>query len=162
MYALECNGVQRKSAFNKAAAMLARVGLSGYANKYPYELSGGMRQRISIARALAFEPDVLLLDEPFSALDYDTRLRMEEELLLLLSQNRVTTICVSHDADEAVFLADRVIVLSPQPAFIHGVVEIDLPKPRNNETRSSRRFLELRNRVVGLYGHQTLRKEPIP
>ena len=145
-YALECAGSKEK-----ALPFLKKVGLADQTEKFPYELSGGMRQRVAIARALAFHPDVLLLDEPFSALDFETRLSMEEELLKVWTENRITTICVSHDVDEAVFLADKVVVLSHRPGKVKGIVEVKLKRPRNMATRTSKEFYELRNEVIEFF-----------
>lgn len=150
-YALECSGKTGAQANTQAREALGQVDMIEHAQKYPYELSGGLRQRTAIARALAYEPDVLLLDEPFSALDFETRLRMEEELLRVWSEQRITTLCVSHDVDEAVFLADRVVVLGARPSRVKGIVEVDLPRPRTMATRVGKRFYELRNKVLTLF-----------
>lgn len=131
-----------------ALKWLAKVGLLQHAGKFPYELSGGMRQLAALARAWALQPDFLLMDEPFSALDYSTRLQMEEQLLKIWSQDRKTTLFVSHDVDEAVFLADKVIVLSKRPARVKKIIEVSLKRPRTSTMRTSKEFFSLRNKVI--------------
>lgn len=125
------------------------VGLRGFEKAYPRELSGGMKQRLEVARALAVNPDTLFLDEPFGALDSITRLLMRSELLRIWEAERKTIIFVTHDIDEAVQLADRVLVMSTRPARIQQVVNIDIPHPRD---LSSRRYLELRDGIFQQIG----------
>jgi NitT/TauT family transport system ATP-binding protein len=125
--------------------------LTDYADQYPYQLSGGMQQRVGIARALAVEPEVLLMDEPFSALDALTREELHVELLTLWeNQDRLTALMVTHDIDEAILLADTVCVMSPRPGRIREVVEIDIPRPRSFKERESARFVELRHHLLDL------------
>jgi NitT/TauT family transport system ATP-binding protein len=138
----------------RANEMLSLVGLSDFHNHYPWQLSGGMQQRVSIARALAFDPTILLMDEPFGALDEFTRERMNMELLNIWEKTHKTLIFITHSIAEAVFLASRVVVMSPRPGRIANVVEIDLPYPRNFETRESTRFFELTTEV-----RETLKEE---
>jgi ABC-type nitrate/sulfonate/bicarbonate transport system ATPase subunit len=125
------------------------VGLGGFERAYPHELSGGMKQRLEVARALAVNPDMLFLDEPFGALDSITRLGMRSELLRIWELERKTVLFVTHDIEEAVQLADRVVVLSSRPARIRRIVEIDIPHPRDI---SSPRYLELRDGIFGEIG----------
>jgi len=134
---------------DKAQSYLKLVGLEDAAEKLPYQLSGGMQQRISLARTLVLEPSLLLMDEPFAALDAITRNAMNEEILRLWSTLGQTVLFITHDIDEAVFLADRVIVLNLAPAGIHSQLEIDLPRTRSNlETRRLPCFLEYRNELM--------------
>lgn len=125
------------------------VGLSGFENAYPQELSGGMKQRLEVARALAVNPDVLFLDEPFGALDSITRLVMRSELLRIRRAEKKTILFVTHDIDESVQLADRVVVMSTRPAAIRRIVEIDMPHPRD---LSAPRYIELRDILFGEIG----------
>ncbi len=129
----------------RAHAMLKLVGLQDFGDSYPWQLSGGMQQRVSIARALAFAPSILLMDEPFGALDEITRERMQAELLSIWggAETDTTVIFVTHSIPEAVFLSDRVVVMSPRPGRIENVVTINLPRPRDIVTRESPRFFEL-------------------
>ncbi|GIP39833.1 ABC transporter ATP-binding protein [Paenibacillus sp. J31TS4] len=127
-FGLEEMGVGKKERLEKAKVYLDMVGLTGFEQAYPKQLSGGMRQRAGIARALAIEPDLLLMDEPFSALDAQTRTLMQEELLTIWSRTRLSTLYVTHNISEAVYLADRVVVLSRHPGRIKEIIPIDLPK----------------------------------
>jgi NitT/TauT family transport system ATP-binding protein len=140
---LEMLGWDRAKRKERVREMLELVELSAFADHHPWQLSGGMQQRVAIARALAFEPALLLMDEPFGALDEMTRERMNLELLSIWEKTGSTVIFVTHSISEAVFLSTRVVVMSPRPGRIAGVVDIDLPTPRTAETRETARFFEL-------------------
>ena len=144
---LEIMGMDGERRREKAAAMLELVGLKEFADHYPRQLSGGMQQRVSIARALAFEPSLLLMDEPFGALDEMTRERMQAELLRIWSETRTTVIFVTHSIPEAVFLSTRAVIMSPRPGRITRITDIDLPQPRTSETREEQRFYQLLTEV---------------
>ena len=150
-------GMTREAARQESRRYLDMVGVGDFAQKYPFQLSGGMQQRVTIARALAAKPRVLLMDEPFSSVDALTRLDLHALILDLWEQQRFTAVLVTHDVDEAVFLADRVAVLSRRPSRIAEVVDTELPRPRDNlHTRELPRFIELRHHLL----EQLLRREP--
>ncbi|HTR57053.1 MAG TPA: ABC transporter ATP-binding protein [Casimicrobiaceae bacterium] len=146
---LEFAGVERAAAKSRARDWLGRVGLSGFEQRYPHELSGGMRKRVALAQILILDPQLLLMDEPFSALDVQTRQLMENELLDLWSANRKSVLFITHDLEEAIALSDRVIVLSAGPASRPiGDYAIDLPRPRDvNEIRLAPRFVDLHREI---------------
>jgi NitT/TauT family transport system ATP-binding protein len=137
-------GLQRAERQERVQRYVRLVGLDGFERAYPHELSGGMKQRVEVARALAMDPDVLYLDEPFGALDSITRLTLRRELLRIWGAERKTILFVTHDIEESVQLADRVVVLSPRPASIRRIVDIDIAHPRD---LSGRRYLELRDSI---------------
>jgi NitT/TauT family transport system ATP-binding protein len=140
---LELQGVSSRDAQSRACELLELVGLSDFAEALPRDLSGGMRQRVALARALIYDPDILLLDEPFGALDALTRERMNWELLRIWQVRRKTVLLVTHNIQEAVFLSDRVLTMSPRPGRIEREVLIDLPRPRSLEDLYTTRFLAL-------------------
>jgi NitT/TauT family transport system ATP-binding protein len=140
---LEVKGMSRAAREERIRAMLELVELRDFARHYPYQLSGGMQQRVSIARALALEPAILLMDEPFGALDEMTRERLNSEVQRIWQQTGTTIVFVTHSIPEAVFLSSRVVVMSPRPGRIVRVVEIDLPRPRTDDTRETPRYFEL-------------------
>jgi NitT/TauT family transport system ATP-binding protein len=146
---LEFRGVAREEARKQATDWLARVGLSGFGDRYPHQLSGGMRKRTALAQMLILDPKIMLMDEPFSALDIQTRQLMENELLELWSANRKSVIFITHDLEEAISLSDRVVVLSAGPATRPiGEFTVDLPRPRDvSEIRLSPHFIELHDRI---------------
>jgi NitT/TauT family transport system ATP-binding protein len=143
------HGVSRKQAHEQAHDWLRRVGLAGFENHHPHQLSGGMRKRVGLAAALINEPSILLMDEPFGALDVQTKAIMSNELLGLWEQTRPSVIFVTHDLEEAIALADRVVVMTVGPGTVKGVYDIDLPRPRGEvqEIRFERRFLELHQEI---------------
>ena len=130
MYGLRQQGVPRTEAEAQSRRLIEMVGLKGFENFYPKELSGGMKQRVAIARTLAYRPAVLLMDEPFGALDAHTRTRLQNDLLNIWERDRKTVLFVTHSVDEAVFLSDKVVVMTRAPGRIKEIVEIDLPRPR--------------------------------
>jgi NitT/TauT family transport system ATP-binding protein len=144
---LEMLGWDRERRKARVQQMLDLVELTSFGDHHPWQLSGGMQQRVSIARALAFEPALLLMDEPFGALDEMTRERLNLELLSIWQTLASTVVFVTHSISEAVFLSTRVVVMSPRPGRIAGVVDIDLPARRTNETREDPRFFELVTQV---------------
>ena len=149
-------GVAKKEATAKARAWLKTVGLTGFEDHYPHQLSGGMRKRVSLAAALINEPTILLMDEPFSALDVQTRAIMSNELLALWEQSEPSVMFVTHDIEEAIALADKVVVMTAGPGTVKAVYDIDLPRPRGavQEIRFAPRFLELHHEIW-----ETLRDE---
>ena len=143
----EIMGVPAAERAEKARRYLDLVGLKGFEKKFPFQLSGGMQQRASIARALSFDPDLLLMDEPFGALDEITRDRMNEELLSIWAKTKKTVIFVTHSIDEAVLLSTKIVIMSARPGRIVDVIESDLPVERNLETRESPAALALAQRI---------------
>ena len=146
-FALEMRGIKGKEADELAMKYLEKVDLVKFADHYPKELSGGMKQRVAIARAYAAEPQVLLMDEPFGALDAQTRTQLQSELLETWERDRKTCFFITHDVDEAIILAQKVIVMSARPGRIKEIIDIDIPYPRGQETKMSPRFLELKNHI---------------
>ncbi|MFP5333090.1 MAG: ABC transporter ATP-binding protein [Acidimicrobiia bacterium] len=154
---LEIMGVERTEREATAKEMLELVGLDTFANHRPYELSGGMQQRVAIARALSFRPSILLMDEPFGALDEMTRERMQMELLGIWQETGTTVVFVTHSIPEAVFLSTRVVVMSPRPGRIQEIIDIGLAQPRVFETREEPQFYELLTQL-----RESLRKVETP
>jgi NitT/TauT family transport system ATP-binding protein len=142
-FPLEVAGIPRKERLERARHFLTLVGLDGFEDRYPSELSGGMRQRTALARTLAFAPKVLLLDEPFAALDSQTRILIGEKVLQIQQALAQTTMLITHNLTEAVQLADRVVVMTYRPGQIKRIVDIDLPRPRTAEVVGSERFGQL-------------------
>jgi NitT/TauT family transport system ATP-binding protein len=156
-WGLESQGFEKDKINEIVDRQLAMIGLTDFRNHYPAELSGGMKQRAALARVLAFDPKVLLMDEPFGALDAQTREVMQEELMNLWERTKKTVVFVTHDIDEAVFLGDRVVVLTARPARIREEVKIDLPRPRDLAVRKSVRCLEYRNYIWDLIRSESQR-----
>jgi NitT/TauT family transport system ATP-binding protein len=143
--ALEAAGVPQRERGPRIAELLTKVGLAGHADHFPIQLSGGMQQRVQIARCLAQEPSVLLMDEPFGALDAMTRQALQDEILRIISASCTTVVFVTHDLDEAIYLGDRVVALYPNPGRVAQVFDVTLPRPRNQlTTREHPEFLRLR------------------
>lgn len=149
-FGLELKRVGKGVRAEKARDSLRLVGLGDYEKYYPKQLSGGMQQRVGLARALTVEPEILLMDEPFSALDAQTREELQVELLDLHAKTQKTIMFVTHDLDEAIYLSDRVLVLLPRPGRVHAVVEVDLPRPRANilDVKSDPAFIKARDTVA--------------
>jgi NitT/TauT family transport system ATP-binding protein len=151
-FPLEIQKVPHADRRDRARAMLALVGLADFADRYPFELSGGMRQRVSIARGLAQNPRIILMDEPFGALDEQTRLKMGHELLEIWSKTKKTIFMITHSLTEALFLSDIVLVMSQRPGRIVDVIRTELPRPRTYDMIGSPAFGEARNRIWKLIG----------
>jgi len=153
-FGLREQGVGRRERRERAEHFIRLVGLEQFADALPKTLSGGMRQRCAIARAYAVNPSILLMDEPFGALDALTRVTLQEQLLQAWSEERRTVLFITHDVDEAVFLANRVVVMAARPGRVHDVIDVGLPYPRPEEVRLSPEFAALRNRVWRAVHHQ--------
>ncbi|MEO9338781.1 ABC transporter ATP-binding protein [Mesorhizobium sp. SB112] len=141
-FGLEVKNVPKKEAVERASQVIRMVGLAGFEDSYPYELSGGMRQRVNLARAFAIDPDILLMDEPFAALDALTRERMQQELMRIVAEAGKTVIFITHQIDEAVLLADRVAVLGARPGHVKDIIPIEFPRPRALDIKRSQPFQE--------------------
>lgn len=151
---MELMGMKKAERTKQVTKMLDLVGLQDFGKRYPYELSGGMQQRVGIARALAIDPEILLMDEPFSALDEFTREKLHVDLLEIWRKTNKTVIFVTHNISEAVFLSDRVVVLSPHPGRVSTVIDINLPRPRDMESKQTTEFYDyitkIRNSFEGV------------
>ena len=150
-YSLELKGVPRRERRLAAADLLAVFGIDIPTFNYPYQLSGGQQQLVSIARALMNKPSFLLLDEPFSALDYETRFFMQQKVLEIWRQTSTTVLFISHELDEAIYLADRVVFLTRRPARILEILDIGLPRPRTPEMMEGQDFFRLRSRGLRIF-----------
>jgi len=146
-FGLEMKNLPRAERRARARRWIELVGLQGFENSYPHQLSGGMQQRVGIARALAIEPEVLLMDEPFGALDVQTRDLLQDELLAIWQRERKTVLFVTHSIEEAIYLADRVLIFTPRPARIERVLDIPFDRPRREDMKSDPAFVELRREI---------------
>ena len=144
---LEAQGIDKKTRREKALEYLKLVKLEDFANSFPRQLSGGMKQRVAIARALAVEPDIIFMDEPFGALDAITRMKLQDDILDICKNEKKTIIFVTHDIDEAVYLADRIVVMTPNPGKVKGVIPVPLHHFRD---RTSGDFLLVRDKIFDL------------
>ena len=153
-FGLEARGDRTPGAESKTRELIDIVGLKGFEKHYPWELSGGMQQRVAIARALAYEPEVLLMDEPFGSLDALTRLELEDTLLRVWAELKTTILFITHDIEEAIYLSDRIWVLSRRPSQIIQELRVEFPRPRNQlTTRAEARFMAMRNEIYRQIGH---------
>ena len=146
-FGLEVSGRAREECRSGAQYYIDLVGLTGFENSLPHQLSGGMQQRVGIARALAIKPQVLLMDEPFGALDVQTRELLQDELLSIWSRERKTVLFVTHSIEEAIYLADRVAIFTPRPLRLDRMIEIPFGRPRTDDVKSDPRFVELRSEI---------------
>ncbi len=159
-FGLEIKKVPKAERRETSTSFINLVGLDGFGDHFPHELSGGMKQRVAIARALAYDPEVLLMDEPFAAVDAQTRETMQDELLRIWEKTGKTIVFVTHSIEEAVFLADRVVVLGTNPGSVKDVLDIDLPRPRHNsDIRSSAEFGWVRHKVWELLQNREVKAE---
>ena len=156
MVPLEVEGVPRRQRRKRVEDFLWRLDMSVREDAYPYELSGGQQQMLGILRSLIYDPDILLLDEPFSSLDFQTTLYMYDKLMEVWEKTGVTVLFVSHDIHEAVYLADKVVVFSKRPARVVEVVETGLPRPRTYEVTESEQFFEVKNQVMELFREEIM------
>ncbi|RYM06368.1 ABC transporter ATP-binding protein [Sporolactobacillus sp. THM7-7] len=156
-FGLKQKGIPASTRSQIAHEYIERVGLKGFESAYPKALSGGMKQRVAIARALANDPEVILLDEPFGALDMQTRSLMQELLLGVWEQSQKTVILVTHDIDEAIFMADRVVVMESRPGKIKETIDIHLPRPRDYRVRTTQQFLKYKARAVELIRNESMK-----
>ncbi|MFI2279555.1 ABC transporter ATP-binding protein [Nocardia beijingensis] len=146
-FGLEAKGLRRRERRALAEHYLELVGLSGFGDRYPHELSGGMKQRVAIARSLAFDPEVLLMDEPFAALDAQTRESLQDELLRIWRATGKTVLFITHGIDEAVYLGQRVAVLTSRPGRIKAIVDVEIDRDTDDDVRSSQRFRDYRHEI---------------
>jgi len=157
VFGLEMQGVKRSIREGQAREMLQRTGVLGREHSYPHQLSLGMKQRVAVIRCFLSEPGLMLMDEPFAALDAQTRSTLQQELLALWDQNRNSVIFVTHDVEEALLLSDRILVLSAQPGTVIGEIPVRLTRPRSSETTLTEEFLSLKRRIFRLLKSQQTR-----
>lgn len=149
-YGLEMQGVKLSEAVPRAQAMIELVGLTGFEDRHPGELSGGMQQRVNLARALVIDPEVILLDEPFAALDAQTREQMQTELLRVWDATKKNAVFITHQISEAVYLADRVVVMSGRPGRVKAIVPVPISRPRPASARRDPQMFEIESQIAGL------------
>ncbi len=149
-YGLECLGVRTREADERAARLITLVGLNGFEYHYPHELSGGMQQRVNLARALVVDPKILLMDEPFASLDAQTRELMQGELTRIWAKEQKTVLFITHQIDEAIYLADRIVVFSGRPGRVKASITVDIERPRPIGVKRQARFHALEDRIWGL------------
>jgi NitT/TauT family transport system ATP-binding protein len=147
IYGLECRKWDRRKALEVAKRIIEMVGLVGFEHHYPHELSGGMRQRVNLGRALAIDPEILLMDEPFAALDAQTREIMQAELLAIRAKAKKTMLFITHQINEAIFLSDRIAVFSARPGCVKEILDINLPRPRHLNIKTETQFLDYERRI---------------
>ena len=163
MFGFEMNGIGNIESGREADFWLELVGLEKFANAFPHELSGGMKQRVAIARALVNQPRILLMDEPFGALDAQTRCKMQSHLLEIWRNIDITIVFITHDLDEAIFLADRILVLKAHPGEVQELIEVPVPRPRNASQIFSPEFLAIKARLEALiHPHEQKEESEIP
>lgn len=155
-FGLNLKKLPKETVDERVAKYLDVVGLREFAKSYPKELSGGMKQRVAIARAYAVNPDILLMDEPFGALDAQTRTQLQQELLDTWEKEQKTCFFITHDVEEAIILATKVIVMSARPGRIKSIIDVNIPYPRNQETKMSKEFIELKNEIWSQVYHEYL------
>ena len=155
VYGLECVGINKREAKTRASHFIDMVGLAGFENHYPYELSGGMQQRVNLARALVMDPKILLMDEPFASLDAQTREAMQEELLQIWAKAGKTVLFVTHQIDEAIFLSDRVVVFSGRPGKVKEIITVGIERPRALGLKRDARFHAIEDRIWSLIEDDT-------
>jgi NitT/TauT family transport system ATP-binding protein len=158
-YGLQLAGVPKREISEKVPRFIELVGLKGFEKAYPYQLSGGMQQRTGLARALAVEPEVLLMDEPFASIDAQTREILQFELLRIWEERPTSMVFVTHSIDEAVLMGDRVVVLRGRPSTVSEVIEVGLPRPRTRDVLASPRFAEVREHVWSKLMEEAARAE---
>jgi len=161
-YGLVCQGVPRREARRRAQPLIEMVSLAGFEEKFPYQLSGGMQQRANLARALTVDPEILLMDEPFAALDAQTRELMQAELLRIWNEAHKTVLFITHQIDEAIYLSDRVVVMSARPGRILADIPIELPRPRRLEIKRTPEFIRYADEIWKLISSQLRPESPVP
>jgi len=160
-FGLEIRGLSRAKRYEIADRWLELLGISAFGKAYPYQLSGGMRQRVGIARAFAVDPEILLMDEPFAAVDAQTRLLLQEQLITLWERDAKTVAFVTHSIDEAILLGDRIVVMSARPGRIKEIVKVDLPRPRSLHVEGNPEFGRLKNYIWDLLREDVMRAQGV-